>query len=91
MNYVKTLFPNVGHEGHEAGSFDGVLDGALKGGAVAAAFAAEKLALAGAHLLHALHVFVIDECRAGAAFLGAKTATIFPATSKFLANHSNLT
>ena len=40
---------------------DGVLDRSLERGTVAGAFAAEEFALAGAHLLEALHVLVIDE------------------------------
>jgi hypothetical protein len=75
------LFAYKGHKSHETSPLDGILDGALKRRAIAAAFAAEKLALAGAHLLHALHVLVINERRAGTAFLGAETATILPATS----------
>jgi hypothetical protein len=85
---MSELFADVREQGHEPGLLDGVLDGSLEGGAVAGAFAAEEFALAGAHFLQALDVFVIDECRSRATFLGAETATILSATSKLLANHS---
>src|SRR5437879_4913021 len=85
-----TLLADVRHQRHEAGPLDRVLDRALEGGAVAAAFTAKELALAGAHLLHALHVFIIDKRGPRAAFLGAEPAPILAATSKLLANHSDL-
>ena len=84
------LLADVGQQGHEAGPLDGVLDGALEGGAVAAALAAKHLALAGAHLLQALHVLVIDECRPRATFLRAEPATVLAAATQLLANHSHL-
>ena len=74
-------------QGHEARPFDGVLDSTLKGSAVAAAFAAEEFALAGAELLQGLHVFVIHERRPRTAFFGAEPAAIFPAPPELLANH----
>jgi hypothetical protein len=83
------LFADVGQQGHKAGAFDRVFDGSLEGGAIAAAFAAKEFTLAGAHLLKALHVFIIHESGPGAALFGAEPTTILPATSKLLANHSN--
>ena len=56
-------------------------------GSVARTFAAEQLALAGAHLLEAGHVLVIHERRPRATFLGAKAATILAAPTQLLANH----
>src|SRR5436190_140506 len=85
------LLAHVGQQRHEAGAFDGVLDGALERGAIAAALAAEQLALAGAKLFEALHVLVIHEDGAWAALLGAKPAAILSASAEFLANHRNLT
>src|SRR5262249_3066964 len=82
------LLADERQEGHEAGAFDGVLDGALKGGAVAAALAAEKLTLAGAHLLETLHVLVIDEGRPRAPVLGAEPAAVLAAATQLLPNHS---
>src|SRR5262249_43099862 len=58
-----------------------------EGGAVAAALAAEQLALAGAKLLEALHVFIIYERRPGTPFLGAEPAAVFPSPSELLADH----
>ena len=84
---IAALFADVRHESHEASPFDGVLDGALEGGAVAAAFATEQLALAGTHFFQALHVLVIDKSGTRASFFRAESATIFPATAKLLANH----
>src|SRR2546427_8413543 len=85
---ISDLFANVWQQRHEARSFDGVLDGALKRGAVAAALAAEELALAGAHLLQAGDVFVVHEGGTRAAFLRAKAAAILAAATKLLVNHS---
>src|SRR5579871_4705031 len=83
----RELLADVGHQRHEAGAFDGILDGALKGGAVAAAFAAEQFALAGAELFERLHVLVINERRPRASFFGAEPAAILSAPSELLANH----
>src|SRR5262249_31946297 len=69
-------FADVGHQRHEARPFDGVLDRALEGGAVAAALAAEHLALAGAELLERLHVLVVHERRPRAACRRAETAAV---------------
>src|SRR5206468_8631157 len=80
-------FADVGHQRHEAGALDGVLDGPLEGGAVAAPLAAEQLALAGAELFQGLHILVIHKSRPWAALLGAEAAAILPAPSQFLANH----
>src|SRR5262249_56887599 len=66
---------------------DRVLDGALEGGAVAAALAAEELPLAGTHLLEALHVLVIDEGRPRAAFLRAEPAAVFAPPPGLFADH----
>src|SRR5262249_53415412 len=78
---------DVRHQRHEARSLHSVLDRALKRGAVAAALAAEHLALTGAELLERLHVLVVDEGRPRAAFLGAEAAAILAAAPEFLANH----
>jgi hypothetical protein len=75
------LFPYKRHQSHEAGTFDRVLDGALKSSAVAAALSAKYFSLAGAKFLQALNVLVIDKCRPGATLFGAKPATIFSAPS----------
>jgi hypothetical protein len=83
-------FAHIRHQCHESRSFDGVFDGALKGGAVAAAFAAEDLALVRAQFLERLHVLVIDERGSRAALLRAKPATILPTPSKLLADHGNI-
>src|SRR5437660_798503 len=72
------LLAHVGQKGHEAGAFDRVLDRTLEGCTIAAAFAAEQLALAGTEFLQALYVLVIDEGRPGTAFLGAESAAVFP-------------
>src|SRR4051794_40281513 len=85
------LLADVGQQRHEARPLDGVFDRPLKGRAVAAALAAEELALAGAKLLEALHVSVIDEHGARAAVLGAEPAAILPTPTELLANHRNLT
>jgi hypothetical protein len=75
------LLADVGQQRHEAGALDRVLHRPLERGAVAAALAAKEFALAGAHFLQALHVFVIDEGRSRATFLGAETATILASTT----------
>ena len=80
---------DVRQESHESGLLDGVLDRSLERGTIAGAFAAEEFALAGAHLLEALHVLVIDERGPRAAFLRAETAPVLPTTTELLANHSN--
>src|SRR5262249_8730703 len=72
-------FPDVGHQAHEARPLDGVLDGALEGGAIAAALAAEDLALAGAELLERLHVLVVHERRPRAARRRAEPAAVLAA------------
>ena len=81
------LLADVWHQGHESSAFDGVLHGALEGGAIAAALAAEELTLAGAELLERLYVLVVDEGWSRAAFLGAKPAAILPASTELLSNH----
>jgi len=81
------LFAYVWHEGHEPRALDGVFDGALEGGAVATAFAAKELALAGTHFLQARHVFVIHERGARAALFRAKTAAILSSPTELLTNH----
>ena len=81
------LLTDIGQERHEARPLDGVLDGSLEGGAVAAALAAEELALAGAEFLESRHVFVIDERGPGAAFLGAEAAAVLTAASELFPNH----
>jgi hypothetical protein len=87
----ESLLANIWHQCHEASTLDGVFDSALEGGAVAATFAAEQFALAGAHFLQALHVFVIDKSRTRASLFSAKAATIFAATTELLANHRKKT
>src|SRR5437588_12427512 len=87
---TKSSLADVGHQRHEARAFDRVLDGALEGGAVAAAFAAKEFALAGAELFEALNVLVIDEHGAGTPFFGAETTAVFTASSELLANHRYL-
>src|SRR5262249_23752404 len=82
-----TLLADVGHQRHEAGPLDGVLDDALGAVAVAAELAAEELARAGAELLQRLHVLVIDESRPGTTFFGAEPAAILPAPPELLADH----
>jgi hypothetical protein len=72
---------------HEAGTLDGILDSALKGGTIATALAAKQLALAGAELLETLHVFVIDESGPRAPFLGTEPAAILAAASELFPNH----
>jgi hypothetical protein len=79
MDHVS--FADVWQKRHEACSLDGVFHGALESSAITTAFAAKELALAGAKLLKTRHVLVIDESRPGTAFLGAETATVFPAAS----------
>src|SRR5262249_23718555 len=86
--WPRGLLTDVGQQCHEAGAFDGVFDGALKGRAIAAALAAEELALTGAHLLQARNVFVVHESRTRATVLRAKAAAILAAATEFLANHS---
>src|SRR5262245_46186758 len=81
---------DVGHQSHEAGALDGVLNGALEGGAVSAALAAEQLALAGAQLLERLHVLVVDERRPRAALFRAEPAAVFPSPTELLPNHELL-
>ncbi len=81
------LLANVWYERHEACSLDGVLDGALEGCAIAAAFATKELALVGTHLLQALHVLVINERGTRASLFCAKPATILATTPKLLADH----
>lgn len=81
------LLTNVWHEGHETSTLDRVLDGALEGGTVTGAFAAENFALAGAKFLKCLHVFIIYKGRTRTAFLGAESAAVLSAPTEFLANH----
>jgi hypothetical protein len=81
------LLADIGKQCHEPGAFDGHLHGALKRSTIAAALAAKELALAGAHLLEALNVFVIDKGRPRTALLGAEPAAILPSSSKLLADH----
>src|SRR5258707_11377673 len=81
---------DVWHQGHEAGALDGVLDGALERGAVAAALAAEDLTLAGAELFQCLHVLVIDERGARATLFRTETAAVLPALAKLFANHRGI-
>jgi len=69
--------PDIGHQGHEAGTLDGVFDRSLEGSAGATPLLAVQLALAGAQLLETLHVFVIHISRPGAAFLSAEPTAIF--------------
>jgi hypothetical protein len=83
----RRLLADIWQQCHEPGALNGHLDSPLKGSAIAAAFAAEELALAGAHLLEALNVFVVDKGRPRAAFLGAEPAAIFPSPSELLADH----
>jgi hypothetical protein len=83
----RALLADVGHQRHEARPLDGVLDSALEGGAIAAAFAAKQLALGSAKFFESLHVFIIHEGRPRTSFFGAKPATILPAPSELLANH----
>ena len=78
---ISDLFSNIRQERHKAGAFDGVLDGALKGGAGTASLPAIQLALARAQLFQPLDVFVIDIGRPGTAFFGAKSTAIFPPSS----------
>src|SRR2546423_1497128 len=78
---------DVRQQAHEPRPLDGVLDGPLIPGTVAAALAAEHLALRVAELLQRLHVLVVHESRPGTAFLRAKAAAILTATTQFLANH----
>src|SRR5438876_4692988 len=59
-NLQSGLLADVWHQRHKPGPLDGGATGPLKGGAVAAALAAEELALAGTELLQARHVLVID-------------------------------
>ncbi len=84
------MLADIGQQGHEAGSFDRVLDGALECGAVATALAAEHLALTGDHLLETLNVLVIDERRPRATFLRAESATVLAAATQLLPDHSHL-
>src|SRR5258708_34133861 len=81
------LFPHIRHQSHEPRPLDGVLDSALEGGAVAAALAAENLALVRAQFLERLHVLVIDERRPRTALARAKPAAILPTSSKLLTDH----
>src|SRR5215510_2716021 len=78
---------DVGHQRHEAGPLDGILDRALERGAVAAAFTAHHLTLHIAELLQGCHVLVVHEGGARAALLRAEAAAILPATSHLLADH----
>src|SRR5947209_20378442 len=82
-----SLLADVGQQRHEARALHRVLDGALEGGAVAAALTAEHLTLAGAHLLEALHVLVIDERGAWASVLRAEPAAVLAASSELLGYH----
>jgi hypothetical protein len=83
----RRLLTDIRQQCHEPGALNGHLDCPLKGSAIAAAFAAEELALAGAHLLEALNIFVIDKGRPRAAFLGAEPAAILPPSSELFADH----
>ena len=74
---ISDLFSDIRQERHEAGAFDGVLDGALECGTRAAPLPAIQLALAGAQFLQPLHVLVIHIGRPGTALLRAKSTTIF--------------
>src|SRR5262249_5218422 len=74
-------------QGHEAGAFDGVLDGTLESCARAAALAAEEVTLAIAQLFQTLDILIIDESRPRAAVFRAKTAAVLAASTELLANH----
>src|SRR5205823_4544886 len=78
---------DVGHQRHEAGPLDGVLDRPLEGGAGAGALAAHPLALVVAQLLQGHHVLVIDGRGPRAALLGAEAAAVLPVAAEFLADH----
>jgi hypothetical protein len=86
-NRDEALLPHIGYQSHEAGTLDCILDGPLESSAIAAAFAAEELALAVAQLFQGLHVLVIDKGWPRAAIFGAKTAAVFPASPQLLPNH----
>src|ERR1700736_5653071 len=79
--------PDIGEQRHETGALDRVLDGALEGGAVPRALAAEHLAQGTAELLQSLHVLVIDERGARAALLGAEPAAILAVSTELLSDH----
>jgi hypothetical protein len=79
--------PDVGEQGHEPGALDGVAGGSLEGGAVAAPFPREHLALVGAQLLQQADVLVVDVGRARAAFGGAEPATVLAVTAESFARH----
>src|SRR5438874_123648 len=82
------LFADVGQQGHETSPFQRRGARPLKRGTIARTLAAEQFALAGAELLHALHVLIIDESRPRAAFLRAKAAAVLAAFAEFLTNHT---
>src|SRR5947209_2461536 len=79
---------DIRQQRHEAGALDRVLHGPLESRAIAAPLAAELLALARAHLLEALNVLIVHECRTRAAFLRAETAAVLTAFLRLLADHS---
>src|SRR5271156_3405092 len=87
---MRNLFAHVRHQRHEPCPLDGVFYRTLESCAVAAALPAKELALAGAHLLQALHVLIVDERRPRATFFGAKPTTIFASTTQLLANHCRI-
>src|SRR5262249_47760354 len=88
MRRLVRLLADVRHEGHETGSLDRILDGALEGGTIAAAFAAEELPLTRAHLLQARHILVVHVSRPRASFLGAEATAILSSSTQLFPNHS---
>jgi len=83
-------FAYIRHEPQETGPLDRRADRPLEGRAGSTALPAEEFALAGAELLQALHVLVVNEHRAGAAFFGAKATTVFAAAAELFPNHEFL-
>ena len=82
------LLADVGDQGHEAGSLDGVAGGSLERRAVAAPLSREHLALVGAELLQEPDVLVIDIRRPRATFRGAEAAPVLPVPTEFLPRHN---
>jgi hypothetical protein len=87
---VSLLFSRIGQQGHIAGPFDRVLDGALKGGTGAGALPAIEFALRGAKFLEALHVFKIHVCRPRATLFGTKPAPVLSTSPKLLSDHGSI-
>lgn len=81
------LFADVRQHREKSRPLYCILNCALIGGAIPAAFAAKEPALARYHLLKQRDVLVIDVSGSWAALRGAEAATILPSLSHSLAGH----